>query len=68
MKQPKKRADKLINILYTCPYCSKTTNLLIISCQHMKGKNFLNMKKLFFEAEAQKLEPMTEFYIIKQML
>ena len=67
IERTQERAKKLSSIIYTCPYCSKETNLLIFTGQHMKSKKCLMMKKLYFESEALKTEPKTEFYLLNQI-
>ena len=58
------RRIKLMGEPFECPYCGYPSNLYSIKVQHMKTKKCLNYKKLFFEAEAKKDKPITEYDIL----
>ena len=58
----KLRDTFLLSQIYTCPYCSKRTNLRCIITQHFKSKDCQKMKELFLRDTGKK-----EFDIISSI-
>jgi hypothetical protein len=58
----KLRDTFLLSQIYTCPYCSKETNLRCIIVQHFKSKDCQKMKELFLRDTGK-----TEFDVLSNI-
>ena len=61
------RYNTLVSNSILCPYCSSDANLGSIIKQHMRSKKCLEMKRIFFEGQQTKAEPITEFDILNDI-